>query len=99
MKGFILVSTLSSTERGGLPSPSEFFCLRRVPAIHHGKSPVVPCPSKVLLRNARSTLSINKSGASVRRLRSKSRPFVIAPELAIPPSFATVSCRSHLVSS
>jgi len=58
--------------------------VHRVPAIPHRKSAIVPRPSKILLRNATSTLSINKSSASVRRLRSKSRPFVIAPELAIP---------------
>jgi hypothetical protein len=40
-----------------------------------------------LLRNTTSTSSISESGAAVRRLRPKSRPFVVAPELAIPIFF------------
>jgi len=54
------------------------------PTIPHWKCPVVPCPSKILLRNATSTLSISESGAPVRGLRPKSRPFVIAAKLAVP---------------
>jgi hypothetical protein len=46
-----------------------------------------PGPSKILLGNTTSALSIKKGGAPVRGLRSKSRPFVVAAELAIPIFF------------
>jgi hypothetical protein len=54
------------------------------PPVPHRACLVVRCPSKILLRNTTSTLSIKKGGAPVRGLRSKSRPFVVAVELAIP---------------
>lgn len=43
--------------------------------------------SEILLRNATPTLSISERGAPIRGLRSKSRPLVICPELAIPTFF------------
>ena len=62
--------------------------------------PIVPCPNKILLSNATSTLSINKSGTPVRGLRSKSRPFVKAGKLTIPIFFRDRFLpMSHLVSS
>jgi hypothetical protein len=73
---------------GGLPTPSGVFHgLVRLPTIPHRECLIVSGPSKILLRNATSTLSISEIGAPVRRLRPKSRPFVVAPELAIPIFF------------
>ena len=73
---------------GGLPTPSGVFHgLVRLPTIPHRECLIVSGPSKILLRNATSTLSISESGAPVRGLRSKSRPFVICPELSIPIFF------------
>ena len=84
---------------GGLPTPSGVFHgLARVPTIPHRECLIVSGPSKILLRNATSTLSISESGAPVRRLRPKSRPFVVAPELAI-PIFSAIVSRRYFMSS
>jgi len=70
---------------GGLPTPSRVFHgLVRLPTIPHRECLIVSGPSKILLRNATSTLSIHKIGTPVRGLRPKSRPLVIRLELAIP---------------
>ena len=60
-----------------------FSRLSRFPAIPHRKCPIIPCPSKIMLSDTTSALSISKGRAPVRGLRSKSRPFVIAAELSI----------------
>jgi hypothetical protein len=53
---------------------------REVDSNHRSRScERLPRPSKILLSNATSTLSVNKSGTPVRGLRSKSRPLVMAP--------------------
>jgi hypothetical protein len=73
---------------GGLPTPSGVFHgLVRLPTIPHRECLIVSGPSKILLRNATSTLSISERGAPVRGLRSKSRPLVICTELSIPIFF------------
>ena len=73
---------------GGLPTPSGVFHgLVRLPTIPHREGLIVSGPSEILLRNATPTLSISERGAPIRGLRSKSRPFVICPELAIPTFF------------
>jgi SAM-dependent methyltransferase len=63
---------------------SAFSCLGRFPVIPHRECPILACASEILLRNATSTLSIEKSRTPVRGLRSKSRPLVIRFEFAIP---------------
>jgi hypothetical protein len=77
-----------------------FLRFSRFPAISQWKCPIVPRPSKIMLSNATSSLSIKKGSSPVRRLWSKSRPFVITSKLSMPnirhdrrPSI------SHLVSS
>src|SRR5437588_13040500 len=67
--------------------PFHHIMLVRLPTIPHRECLIVSGPSEILLSNARSALSINKSGAPVRGLRSKSRPLVVGPELAIPSFF------------
>ena len=82
------------------PNLVKFSWVGRFPAVPHWECLVVSCPCKILLRNTASTLSIKESGTPVRGLRSKSRPFVIAPELAIPIIFCERFLPvSHLVSS
>jgi len=60
-----------------------FSRLSRFPAIPYWKCPIVPRPSKVMLRNATSSLSINKGSSPVRGLRSKSRPLIITSKLSM----------------
>jgi len=49
-----------------------------------------PCPSKIMLSNTTSALSIKRGCAPIRGLRSKSRPFVIVAKLSVPSPSATV---------
>lgn len=65
--------------------------LGHFPAIPHWKSPIVPCPSKIMLSNTTSALSIKKACAPIRALRSKSRPFVVVAKLSVPITFRDYS--------
>ena len=59
----------------------------RAPVIPYRECPILPSPSKILLSIATPTLRIEKSCASVRRLRPKSHPLVIRLKHAIPIAF------------
>ena len=63
------------------------FALVCLPVIPHRECTIIPCPSKILPSNAGTISTVPENGAPVRGLRSKSRPFVMAPELAIPIFF------------
>ena len=72
--------------------------LGHFPAIPHWKSPIVPCPSKIMLSNTTSALSIKKGTAPIRGLRPKSRPFVVVAKLSVPITFRDYSLpMSHSV--
>jgi len=76
------------------------FLIFGLPIIPQRECPIVPCSLKISLRNTPSTMSIEKNGTPVRRLRSKSRPFVVSPELAIPTLFReSLLSIFHVISS
>jgi len=67
----------------GGPDPLPWFG-RRLPTIPHWKGPIVPCPSKIMLSDTTSALSISKGRAPVRGLRSKTCPLIVVAKLAVP---------------
>src|SRR5215469_7652718 len=74
--------------------------LGRLPTKSHRECVSVTCPRKILLSNTTSALSIKEGGTPVRWLRSKSRPFVVSPKLAIPTLFRDrLSSIFHVISS
>jgi hypothetical protein len=58
-----------------------------------------PCPSKIMLSDTTSALSISKGRAPVRGLRSKTCPFIVVAKLAVPVTFCECFLRiSHFAS-
>src|SRR5215472_14627857 len=81
-------------------SLATFSGLGRLLTKSHRECVSVTCPRKILLSNTTSALSIKEGGTPVRRLRSKSRPVVVSPELAIPTLFGDrLSSIFHVISS